>query len=111
LAKSSPRSLVYVVSQNLEISIEWDLDVQPLISSAKWLQLYGLKKNKMTFSQIFSQIGFQHKEDYVSILGKIVASRYADGLYHQYRAVSDGKIYNVNQNCASRGFSCDSLWN
>ncbi|XP_026563275.1 von Willebrand factor A domain-containing protein 3B [Pseudonaja textilis] len=75
--------------------VQWDLDVQPLISSAKWLQLYGLKKNKMTFSQIFSQIGFQHKEDYVSILGKIVASRYADGLYHQYRAVSDGKIYNL----------------
>ncbi|KAG8137449.1 hypothetical protein E2320_004685, partial [Naja naja] len=42
--------------------VQWDLDVQPLISSAKWLQLYGLKKNKMTFSQIFSQIGFQHKE-------------------------------------------------
>ncbi|ETE71898.1 von Willebrand factor A domain-containing protein 3B, partial [Ophiophagus hannah] len=75
--------------------VQWDLDVQLLISSAKWLQLYGLKKNKMTFSQIFSQIGFQHKEDYVSVLGKIVASRYADGLYHQYRAVSDGKIYNL----------------
>ncbi|XP_034287246.2 von Willebrand factor A domain-containing protein 3B isoform X2 [Pantherophis guttatus] len=75
--------------------VRWDLDVQTLISSAKWLQLYGLKKNKMTFSQIFSQIGFQHKEDYVSVLGKIVASRYADGLYHQYRAVSDGKVYNL----------------
>lgn len=34
--------------------------------------------------------------DYVSVLGKIVASRYADGLYHQYRAVSDGKVYNVS---------------
>ncbi|XP_013919897.1 PREDICTED: von Willebrand factor A domain-containing protein 3B isoform X3 [Thamnophis sirtalis] len=75
--------------------VQLDLDAQTLISSAKWLQLYGLKKNKMTFSQIFSQIGFQHKEDYVSVLGKIVASRYADGLYHQYRAVSDGKLYNL----------------
>ncbi|XP_039196592.1 von Willebrand factor A domain-containing protein 3B isoform X3 [Crotalus tigris] len=73
--------------------VQWD--VQPLISSAKWLQLHGLKKNKMTFSEIFSQIGFQHKEDYVSVLGKIVASRYADGLYHQYRAISDGKLYNL----------------
>ncbi|XP_070607050.1 von Willebrand factor A domain-containing protein 3B isoform X3 [Erythrolamprus reginae] len=75
--------------------VRCDFYVQPLISSAKWLQLYGLKKNKMTFAQIFPQIGFQHKEDYVSILGKIVASRYADGLYHQYRAISDGKLYNL----------------
>ncbi|KAM6448180.1 von Willebrand factor A domain-containing protein 3B [Liasis olivaceus] len=75
--------------------VPWGLDVQLLISSAKWLQLHGLKKNKLTFTQIFSQIGFQHKEDYVSILGKLVSSRYANGLYRQYRAVSDGKLYNL----------------
>ncbi|XP_061482908.1 von Willebrand factor A domain-containing protein 3B isoform X3 [Rhineura floridana] len=75
--------------------IQWDLDVQPLISSAKWLQLHGLKRNKLTFSQILSQIGFQHKEDYVSILGKLVASRYANGLYRQYMTAPDGKLYNL----------------
>uniref|UniRef100_A0A8D0EB17 Uncharacterized protein n=1 Tax=Salvator merianae TaxID=96440 RepID=A0A8D0EB17_SALMN len=66
-----------------------------LISSAKWLQLHGLKKNKLTFPQILSQIGFQHKEDYVSILGKLVASRYANGLYHQCITTPDGKLYNL----------------
>nr|XP_060625780.1 von Willebrand factor A domain-containing protein 3B [Anolis sagrei ordinatus] len=75
--------------------IQWDLDVQPLISSVKWLQLHGLKKNKLTFSQILSQIGFYHREDYVSILGKLVASRYANGLYHQFRTKPDGKLYKL----------------
>uniref|UniRef100_A0A8D2L9B8 Uncharacterized protein n=1 Tax=Varanus komodoensis TaxID=61221 RepID=A0A8D2L9B8_VARKO len=78
-----------------DLGLQWDLDVQPLISSAKWLQLHGLKRNKLTFSQILSQIGFQHKQDYVSILGKLVASRYANGLYHQYTGAPDGKLYNL----------------
>lgn len=75
--------------------LQWDLDVLPLISSAKWLQLHGLKKKKLSFPQILSQIGFQHKEDYVSILGKLVASRYANGLYHQFAAPQDGRLYNL----------------
>ncbi|XP_042316665.1 von Willebrand factor A domain-containing protein 3B isoform X2 [Sceloporus undulatus] len=78
--------------------IQWDLDVQPLISSAKWLQLHGLKRNKLTFSQILSQIGFQQKEDYVSILRKLVASRYANGLYYQFRTGPDGKLYKLTAN-------------
>ncbi|XP_074839385.1 von Willebrand factor A domain-containing protein 3B [Carettochelys insculpta] len=73
----------------------WDLDVQPLISSAKWLQLHGLKRNKLSLSQILSQIGFQHREDYVSTLGKFVASRYADGLFPQYFRARDGRVYNL----------------
>ncbi|XP_019340655.1 von Willebrand factor A domain-containing protein 3B isoform X2 [Alligator mississippiensis] len=75
--------------------IQWDLDVQPLISSSKWLQLYGLKRNKLSLSQILSQIGFQHREDYVSTLGKLVASRYADGLFPQYMRAQDGRVYNL----------------
>uniref|UniRef100_A0A8C8S3D7 Uncharacterized protein n=1 Tax=Pelusios castaneus TaxID=367368 RepID=A0A8C8S3D7_9SAUR len=73
----------------------WDLDVQPLISSSKWLQLHGLKRNKLSFSQILSQIGFQHREDFVSTLGKFVASRYADGLFPQYLRAQDGRVYNL----------------
>lgn len=34
--------------------------------------------------------------DYVSILGKLVASRYANGLYRQYMTGEDGKLYNVS---------------
>lgn len=41
---------------------QWDVDVQPLISSAKWLQVHGLKRNKLSLSQILSQIGFQHRK-------------------------------------------------
>ncbi|NXA46846.1 VWA3B protein, partial [Nothocercus julius] len=68
---------------------------QPLISSSKWLQLHGLKRNKLSLPQILSQIGFQHREDYVSTLGKPVASRYAAGLFPQYMRAQDGSVYNL----------------
>ncbi|NWX16239.1 VWA3B protein, partial [Aegotheles bennettii] len=68
---------------------------QPLISSSKWLQLHGLKRNKLSLSQILSQIGFQHRQDYVPTLGKLVASRYADGLFPQYERAQDGSVYNL----------------
>ncbi|XP_010221936.1 PREDICTED: von Willebrand factor A domain-containing protein 3B [Tinamus guttatus] len=74
---------------------QWGLDVQPLISSSKWLQLHGLKRNKLSLSQILPQIGFQHREDYVSTLGKPVASRYAAGLFPQYMRAQDGSVYNL----------------
>ncbi|XP_061233569.1 von Willebrand factor A domain-containing protein 3B [Neopsephotus bourkii] len=74
---------------------QWDVDVQPLVSSSKWLQLHGLKRNKLSLSQILSQIGFQHRKDYVTILGKFVASRYADGLFPQYKEAQDGNVYNL----------------
>ncbi|XP_030333383.1 von Willebrand factor A domain-containing protein 3B [Strigops habroptila] len=74
---------------------QWDMDVQPLVSSSKWLQLHGLKRNKLSLSQILSQIGFQHRKDYVTILGKLVASRYADGLFPQYKEAQDGSVYNL----------------
>ncbi|NXG74393.1 VWA3B protein, partial [Baryphthengus martii] len=68
---------------------------QALVSSAKWLRLHGLKRNKLSLSQILSQIGFQHRKDYVSTLGKPVASRYADGLFPQYERARDGSVYNL----------------
>uniref|UniRef100_A0A663FEE6 von Willebrand factor A domain containing 3B n=1 Tax=Aquila chrysaetos chrysaetos TaxID=223781 RepID=A0A663FEE6_AQUCH len=73
----------------------WHTDVQPLVSSSKWLQLHGLKRNKLSLSQILSQIGFQHRKDYVTTLGKLVASRYADGLFPQYERAQDGSVYNL----------------
>ena len=39
-----------------------DLAGQSLISSEEWLQLHGLKNNKLTLKQILSQIGFPHCE-------------------------------------------------
>uniref|UniRef100_H0ZJ12 von Willebrand factor A domain containing 3B n=1 Tax=Taeniopygia guttata TaxID=59729 RepID=H0ZJ12_TAEGU len=73
---------------------QWRTDVQSLVSSSKWLQCYGLKRNKLSLSQILSQIGFQHRKDYVTTLGKPVASRYADGLFPQYKRAQDGSVYN-----------------
>ncbi|KFP04193.1 von Willebrand factor A domain-containing protein 3B, partial [Calypte anna] len=68
---------------------------QPLVSSSEWLQLHGLKRNKLSLSQILSKIGFQHRQDYVTTLGKPVASRYADGLFPQYKRAQDGSVYNL----------------
>ncbi|NXI31967.1 VWA3B protein, partial [Sterrhoptilus dennistouni] len=68
---------------------------QSLVSSSKWLQHYGLKRNKLSLSQILSQVGFQHKKDYVTTLGKPVASQYADGLFPQYKRTQDGSVYNL----------------
>uniref|UniRef100_H3AU06 von Willebrand factor A domain containing 3B n=1 Tax=Latimeria chalumnae TaxID=7897 RepID=H3AU06_LATCH len=75
---------------------QFELDVQTLISSTKWLQHHGLMRNRLTLSQILSQIGFKHREDYVYSLGKPVSSRYAEGLFPQY--MKNGNIYNVTVN-------------
>ncbi|KAL4694483.1 hypothetical protein H8957_002407, partial [Semnopithecus entellus] len=72
-----------------------DLAEQSLISSERWLQLHGLKSNKLTLKQILSQIGFPHCEDYVASLGRLVASRYADGLFPQLYRAEDGRVYNL----------------
>lgn len=37
----------------------WELDVRCLISSKKWLQNYGLKKNRLELHQILPAIGFK----------------------------------------------------
>ncbi|KAK2499358.1 hypothetical protein MC885_018331 [Smutsia gigantea] len=68
---------------------------QRLISSEEWLQLHGLKSNKLTLKQILSQIGFPHCEDYVTSLGRFVASRYADGLFPRFYRAGDGRVYNL----------------
>ena len=53
---------------NPEVSIkktpsqEWELDVRPLISTKKWLQNYGLQKNKLSLAQILPVIGFKMSE-------------------------------------------------
>uniref|UniRef100_A0A8C0DGM1 von Willebrand factor A domain-containing protein 3B n=1 Tax=Balaenoptera musculus TaxID=9771 RepID=A0A8C0DGM1_BALMU len=83
---------------------------QSLISSEEWLQLHGLKSNKLTLKQILSQIGFPHCEDYVTSLGRLVASRYADGLFPRIYTTEDGRVYNgFSRACemAGRCCSCD----
>ncbi|ERE92686.1 von Willebrand factor A domain-containing protein 3B-like protein [Cricetulus griseus] len=68
---------------------------QSLISSEQWLQLHGLKSKKLSLKQILSQIGFPQCEDYVTSLRRLVASRYADGLFPQFYTAEDGRLYNL----------------
>ncbi|XP_058134113.1 von Willebrand factor A domain-containing protein 3B isoform X4 [Dasypus novemcinctus] len=72
-----------------------DSAVQSLVSSEQWLRLHGLKSRRLTLKQILSQIGFPHQEDYVTSLGRFVASRYADGLFPQCGRAEDGSVYHV----------------
>ncbi|KAK1167593.1 hypothetical protein AOXY_G10303 [Acipenser oxyrinchus oxyrinchus] len=71
----------------------FELDACTLISSPKWLRLHGLKEARLHLSQILSQIGFQHREEYVSSLRKPVSSQYAEGLFSQF--TKNGKMYNL----------------
>nr|XP_006244922.1 von Willebrand factor A domain-containing protein 3B isoform X2 [Rattus norvegicus] len=68
---------------------------QSLLSSERWLQLHGLKSKKLTLKQILSQIGFPQSEDYVTSLRRLVASRYADGLFPRFYTAEDGRLYNL----------------
>ncbi|XP_067841899.1 von Willebrand factor A domain-containing protein 3B-like [Heptranchias perlo] len=77
-----------------EKNTHFELDVRTLLSSSKWLQLHGLKRNRLTLSQILPQIGFKHREDFDCGLRKSVSSCYGEGLFHQYMR-KDGRIYNL----------------
>ncbi|XP_060043484.1 von Willebrand factor A domain-containing protein 3B isoform X2 [Erinaceus europaeus] len=98
LSSSSTISEQQLQSQQRVSNTKTDLTKQSLISSKEWLQLHGLKSNRLTLKQILSQIGFPHCEDYVTSLGRLVASRYADGLFPQFYTVEDGRIYNLTAN-------------
>ncbi|XP_036600055.1 von Willebrand factor A domain-containing protein 3B [Trichosurus vulpecula] len=71
------------------------LDTYNLISSKEWLRIHGLKSKKLTLSQILPQVGFPHQEDYVSSIGRTVASRYANGLFRQFCKAEDGTVYRL----------------
>ncbi|XP_051840622.1 von Willebrand factor A domain-containing protein 3B isoform X2 [Antechinus flavipes] len=71
------------------------LERHNLISCKEWLRIHGLKTKKLTLSQILSQIGFPHQEDYVSSIGRTVASRYANGLFRQFCRAEDGTVYRL----------------
>ena len=41
---------------------EWELDVRGLISSEKWLKVYGLQRNRLGMSYLLPQMGFKHSD-------------------------------------------------
>lgn len=61
-------------SQERLSSTKADLAQQSLISSDDWLQLHGLKSNKLTLNQILSHIGFPHCEG--TVFANSVAGKY-----------------------------------
>ncbi|CAL1540981.1 unnamed protein product [Lymnaea stagnalis] len=74
---------------------EWELDVRSLISSRKWLQNYGLKKNRLQLNQILPSIGFKISDEFDEALKKPVSSRYCEGQFSQLLR-PDGRTFNVN---------------
>ncbi|XP_059179164.1 von Willebrand factor A domain-containing protein 3B-like isoform X2 [Physella acuta] len=74
---------------------EWELDVRPLISSKKWLQNYGLKKNRLQLNQILPTIGFKMSDEFDESLKKPVSSRYCGGMFQQLLR-PDGRTFNVS---------------
>ena len=56
------------ISYDNEISLasapsrDWEIDVRGMVSTKKWLQIYGLKKNRLDMFHILPQIGFRHSE-------------------------------------------------
>ncbi|KAK0045323.1 von Willebrand factor A domain-containing protein 3B-like isoform X1 [Biomphalaria pfeifferi] len=74
---------------------EWELDVRPLISSQKWLQNYGLRKNRLQLNQILVSIGFKISDEFDDSLKKPVSSRYGSGLFKQMLR-PDGRTFNIN---------------
>ncbi|XP_059819844.1 von Willebrand factor A domain-containing protein 3B-like isoform X2 [Hypanus sabinus] len=78
-------------------SLDSEHDVHTHLPSSKWLQHHGLKKSRLTLSQVLSQIGFKHREDFDRRLQKSVSSCYGEGLFQQYLR-KDGRIYNITAN-------------
>ncbi len=50
------------MSSDLAPTRDWDADVRVMISTKKWLERYGLKKNKLDMFHILPQIGFRVSE-------------------------------------------------
>ena len=63
-ANSQPEAISYdkEVSLAMTPSRNWELDVRGMVSTKKWLQNYGLKKNRLDMFHILPQIGFRHSE-------------------------------------------------
>ncbi|XP_046854173.1 von Willebrand factor A domain-containing protein 3B-like isoform X2 [Xenia sp. Carnegie-2017] len=72
----------------------WSPDVNMLVSSSRWLEMFGLRNYKLEMKQILSKIGFKQSEDYVKSLQRLVSASYSKGLFPQY-ACEDGTKYNL----------------
>lgn len=89
------------------------MDVQPLISSSKWLQLHGLKRKKLSLSQILSQIGFQHRigireiNNQIIIIVKVIEQSVVFILHF---SVLRGDIHIVCYDNGRKGSCIPSFW-
>ena len=57
-----------LIKYNPEISMKvsppkhWELDVKGLVSTEKWLQNYGLKRNRLDMFHLLPTLGFKHSD-------------------------------------------------
>lgn len=65
-----------------------------LVSSIRWLKVYGLQSQKLNIQQILPTIGFRHKRAHVSVLNKDVSAVHSLGLFPVYKD-TDGTLYNI----------------
>lgn len=63
--RNTPNELV---KYNPEISMKmsppkhWEVDVKGLVSTEKWLQNYGLKRNRLDMFHLLPLLGFKHSD-------------------------------------------------
>lgn len=50
------------VSVRTDPTRQWDQSVSELVSTKKWLQLYGLKRSRLDLESLIRQIAFRHSD-------------------------------------------------
>ncbi|CAF1389296.1 unnamed protein product [Adineta ricciae] len=53
------------------------------LTSAEWIQRYGLTSQKLTFDQILQQIGYKRLESFIPSIGKSVGAKYTGNEYRE----------------------------
>lgn len=68
IATNGPLLVIDETPFNPEVSVKtdpsrrWDSDVATLVSTKKWLQMYGLKRSRLDLETLIRQIAFRHSD-------------------------------------------------
>uniref|UniRef100_A0A3Q0KL76 VWFA domain-containing protein n=1 Tax=Schistosoma mansoni TaxID=6183 RepID=A0A3Q0KL76_SCHMA len=79
----------------IESFLKGDSAVNRQLSSRAWLNMYGLKNNKIDRSSVLQNIGFPVRGEYHHCLGKYIKSCYGDNLFVRITNDRTGDVYNV----------------
>ncbi|CAH8560226.1 unnamed protein product [Schistosoma rodhaini] len=78
----------------IESFLKADSAVNRQLSSRAWLNMYGLKNNKIDRSSVLQNIGFPVRGEYHHCLGKYIKSCYGDNLFVRITNDRTGDVYN-----------------